>query len=513
MSNDSLHAVAAALEARRRTPSALTDDELARRLRELQDAAAAGEQDEAGLWSTVLAQLLEAWRLDRKAAEGKALGPDSLGRIIDLYGALRRSAVHRGPLLALLAKAADAQSLAALAELAATDPPREPREVAVAVAPLFQLSRYDPRPLFPRLLDALAEPAWAAAVLDLANFLTSQGRLPAHPAAERATALAELLGQVVQRLALVGESGPRTVAPPGRGQVAELLALAVSLLNTARLLADPRFVGKLYQALDLPHRRLRAEAAVALATLGERAGLDALEQLAREPVVREAALAHLEQLGAVDGVDPALLAPEARAEGRLAAWLAEPTQFGFPPTELELLDRRRLFWPGYERSVDCFLFRYVYRLPGGELAGVGLAGPVTWAFAIDAALWTTEDLYALFAGWHAAHEEISESAVEVQDREALEPIAAALVALGYRGLQPIRIGQFFGAQHLVAEAVREGQAGTVVVDLGTLADRPAAAAAWYPRGTSGRFGPTEAYWLHKGRLLLETFNPAAGEGA
>jgi hypothetical protein len=191
--------------------------------------------------------------------------------------------------------------------------------------------------------------------------------------------------------------------------------------------------------------------------------------------------------------------------------LAEPTQFGFPPTELELIDRRLLFWPGYEEPVDCCLFRYEYRLPGGELTGVGLTGPVTWAFTIDAAQWGADDLYALFAGWRAAHEEISEADVEDQDRPALEPIVDALAALGYRGLEPASIGQFFGTRHLVATANRQGRSGTVVVDLAALAESPEAAVAWYPRGANRHFGPTEAYWMHKGRLMLRAFNrPAAG---
>jgi hypothetical protein len=327
-----------------------------------------------------------------------------------------------------------------------------------------------------------------------------------HPAAARSAPLAQLLGHLVQRLGQAGDAPLAADAAARRGRVAEALGLAISLIHTARLLRDPAFTGKLFQALELPHRRLRVEAAAALATMGDRAGLATLQELAGEPVARGAALAYLKQFGGLDQVAPEWKSPAARAAGRLAVWLAEPNQYGLPPRELELLDERRQAWPGFEQPAECFLFRYTYQLPTAVLSGVGLVGPSTWAFAVDPTDLPVDDLYALFAGWQAEHEEISERALDEQSLAAWSSLRPLVEGLGYDELQPEKLGAFLGERHLVARATRAGQPGTVVVDLAELGRESTNAVAWYPQATAGgTLGPTEAYWLHKGRLLLAAF--------
>lgn len=503
MSNDRLNAAARQLQ--EPATAALDAARLVELLAELTAAAAAGEREER-LWTAVVTRLAQAWLQDRKAVEPKPLPPQAREQTIALYSALASTSASRGPLLALLARSADALSLAAFAELAAGDPPRAARDALVAIAPLFQLAEYDAAPLFPRLLDALAEPALAAAVLDLANYLFSRGRVRPHPAAARAGALAQLLGRLVERLGTAAEAPLPADTAARRTQVAESLGLAVSLIHTARLLRDPAFTGKLFQALELPHRRLRVEAAAALAALGEKSGFEALQSLTGEPVARGAALAYLEQWGRLEQVPAEFKSPAARAEALLAVWLAEPNQIGMPPTELELLDERRQPWPGFEQPVDCFLFRYTYHLPTGERSGVGLVGPITWAFAVDPAEMPVADLYALFSGWQAEHEEIAESPFDEQAQAAWETLRRLLEKHGYSDLRPEKLGTFFGERHLVAAATRSGEPGTAVVDLAELGRDSAQAIAWYPRAIGGGApGPTEAYWLHKGRLLLAAF--------
>ncbi|MFO0896561.1 MAG: hypothetical protein U0836_03930 [Pirellulales bacterium] len=503
MPNERLNAVARQLQ--EPATAALDAARLVELLAELIASAAAGERDER-LWSAVVARLTQAWLHDRKALEGKALPPQAREQVVALYSALASTNASRGPLLALLARSADGPSLAAFADLAASDPPRAARDALVAVAPLFQLAEYDAAPLFPRLLDALAEPALAAAVLDLANYLSSRGRVHPHPAAAKAGALAQLLGRLVERLGTAADGPLPADAAARRIQVAESLGLAISLIHTARLLQDPVFTGKLFQAIELPHRRLRVEAAAALAALGEKAGFEALLALTAEPVARGAALTYLEQLGRLEQAPAEFESPVARAEGRLAVWLAEPSQIGMPPTELELLDERRQPWPGFEQPVECFLFRYTYHLPTGERSGVGLVGPITWAFAVDPTELPVADVYALFAGWQAEHEEIAESPFDEQAQAAWQTLRPLLEQQGYSEVRPEKLGAFFGERHLVTAAVRNGERGTAVVDLAELGRDPKRAIAWYPRAAAGgALGPTEAYWLHKGRLLLAAF--------
>ena len=50
------------------------------------------------------------------------------------------------------------------------------------------------------------------------------------------------------------------------------VGLAVALCDALAQIGNKEAIGKLYQAMDLSHRRLRTEAAAALAKLGEEAG-------------------------------------------------------------------------------------------------------------------------------------------------------------------------------------------------------------------------------------------------
>src|SRR6185312_3349414 len=136
------------------------------------------------------------------------------------------------------------------------------------------------------------------------------------------------------------------------------------------LIGDKSAVGKLYQALRVGHRRLRTEAAAALARLGEAQGADELAQLAAEPIARLRVLAYTDELGLKEKIDPQYTTAVARAEAELCVWLAEPTQYGVPPTSCELFDCRRQHWPGFDDPVDCFLFQfqYVVTLDSGEQA-------------------------------------------------------------------------------------------------------------------------------------------------
>jgi hypothetical protein len=317
-----------------------------------------------------------------------------------------------------------------------------------------------------------------------------------------------LLGQLVERLHLFeqrvcsGESLADQMASDQR-QVAEGLALTVALCDALALIGDRQVVGKLYRAMELGHRHVRAEAASALARLGEEAGKKELMALAAEPIVRLRVLAYAEELGALDEVAAEYRSPVARAEAELVLWLADPAQFGMPPQQVDLLDSRQQFWPGYDEPIDCYLFRYTYRLPRGELSNVAIAGPLIHGFAADFTDVPVADIYAAFAGWQAEHDEIVEFEADrlpAEHRPQAEAIEGRLQHAGYDSIQIRHYGLFFGRLVLVATAVHHGNFGSVVSDSDQSFWCPQAEGPW-------PLGPDEAYNMYKGRRLLETFNP------
>jgi hypothetical protein len=67
------------------------------------------------------------------------------------------------------------------------------------------------------------------------------------------------------------------------------------------------------------------------------------------------------------------LEPEWYARRELVRWLAHPVELGGAPEQVELWDRRTLFWPPTGDRRELFLFRYKH----GRSRGVGLVGSVT----------------------------------------------------------------------------------------------------------------------------------------
>jgi len=479
---------------------------LARPARTGDDARDARVADE-----TALADLVEALARDLHASRGGAprgamLSGAVIKQVVSVYRALGAHSRARHHLLRLLAASGEHDALAAYAELIASEPPGDSSEAALAFAPLFQHRALAAEVLFPKLWECLERPATAALVLDLANFLSRRGQVAVHPGASRARQLAALLGGLVNRLARLQEHPEEFSHSPSalRTIVGESMGLVVALCDALALIGDTSVTGKLHQALELTHRRVRTEAAFALARLGDDAGVEALARMAAEPSARSRALAYLEELGLADRASEADRSPAARAEGELAAWLAQPTNFGLPPSAIELIDARRQRWPGYAEAVDCYLFRYEYAWRGRTQSNIAIVGPALHAIAADLADLPPADIYAAYAGWSAEHEEIDETAAEAftpSQQAAWRTLYAELTDAGYDDPRPVKCASFFGETHWVATARRGEQPGVLVYD-GTHAE-------WQPSGVGSRpLGPTEIYQIHKGRRLLRAFNSA-----
>jgi hypothetical protein len=441
------------------------------------------------------------------AEDASAVAPLSsraISLIEQLYRRMGPQQRVRQHLLRTLSADASAEALAMFAELVADDPPTHADDASLAFVPLMQHRRIPVRALYPRLLDALAHPSTAALVLDVSNHFTRRGLLPRHPAASRVVELGGLMSGMVQRLNLLEEQPGKaaTSAHQLQQKVAEGVALLVPLCDALALIGDTSVVGKLHQALSLGHRRLRTEAAAALARLGDEQGITVLAQLAGEAVVRPIALTYLQELGQLDRAPPQYRTPVARAEGELAHWLSQPSRFALPPQQMELIDACTQYWPGFDEPVDCFLFRFDYRLPQGEFSGVGMGAPVTYSFYADLQDLPPADIYAVYAGWSAEHEELTETDAATLSAEEIgrwEETRQRLQRDGYENIQLAKIGHFFSHDVPVAIASHGPQPGVLVVDGDDV--------LWFPqRGASRPMGPTEAYYLYKGRKILAAFN-------
>jgi len=410
----------------------------------------------------------------------------------------------KGQVLRGLALAATPAALELFLELMLAEPPQRSEHADQAFVPLFRRKDQRVAELYPRLLLAVQHPQIATAVLDLANYLVRERVMATHPGRERWQQLAELLGGVVQHLDQLERHPNQYAKSPEElsEKVGQSVGLAIALCDALGLIGEPQTVGRLRQALELGHRRIKTEAAAALARLGDDEGVEALQDLVAQPASRPQAIAYLTELGLEEKIDPQFRTPGARAEGEFAAWLASRSQIGVPPHHLQVIDRRQQFWPGFSEPVDCSLIRYEYNFPGGRLTGIGIAEPVIHSFQVDLEDLPPDDIYAMYAGWSAEHPSIRETPVDQLDpemRERVDGIAGHLETMGYTQIRPIKLGEFFGQQIPVYVAKHEDKLGVVMVEGGRV--------QWIPAGNSRRpLGPHEAYNLLKGRKLLEAFN-------
>jgi hypothetical protein len=465
-------------------------------------ALAAGTHDailEASLGRQLLTQLVR-----RQRTSQQPLRDNDREHLEALYRRLGTQSAVRHHLLSLLTADGTQASLATFSRLITADPPADGQAVVEPFADLFRRRPLPIDALFPRLLDGLEQPTIAGLILDLSNYATRHQLVSRHPAYAHRAQLISLLNRLAERLGQLQEVRPAATSEElakAGPQVNLSASLAVSLCYALALIGDRDAVGSLYKTMDLQHRRVRVEAAAALARLGEQAGAEALVEMAAEPIVRLRVLAYAEELGLTHEVSPRYAGAVARAEAQLVLRLAEPTQFGIPPAEIQLIDEREQFWPGYDDPVTCYLFRYVYHFPQQKLANIGLAGPVTFSFIAD-----LTSLPALFAGWHAEHEDIymvEATRLRGGRRVEMDRFAQSLAEAGYRDIRPEFLGHFLGESALVSTATRDGEPGTAIATLDGY--------HWIGRGNADRpLGPVEAFYIYIGRLLLTSFNRSHG---
>lgn len=289
-----------------------------------------------------------------------------------------------GRLLQAILSCCESKAVRVGVDLLVENPPRDWTDTSLAITALVQTDKWNVSDVFPRLLDS-TNPAVLSPALDLANLLVRERGANPHPAASRFDSLLTLLGGVTQQLASM-EENPRRFS----NSVAEIqrilfnsVSLVVSLCDFFALSGDSRAIGKLTQALDLSHRRIKVEAAFALAKLGEERARDLLLEMVSDDASRPRILAYAQELGIEARIDPQWLSSLAKAKSDLAIWLSQPDQFSIPPHHLELVEQRTLVWPGFEGPQECFLIRFEYYLGETTHSNIGFSGPFSQAFSLD----------------------------------------------------------------------------------------------------------------------------------
>ncbi len=452
--------------------------------------------------STILAQSLQRIRVIVKLDQGDLLPVDSLSVIDDLYRQFFFFPRAQFFALSMLTAIGTQDSMARFCDLLIDLPPSSDDGLEIAFAPLLE----EPNAvlLYPRLLEALQYSSVAAAVLDLANHLKRSGMVEEHPARAMAARLQTLLAGLAARLSAF-EADPRAAnaSPETIGKtIAESVALGVALCDSLSLMGVSDAIETLRETMQLKHRRLRTESAAALARLGDSEGRQGLLELTQEPIARLRALAYAEELGAIDEVDYQYRNEIARAESELAIWLSLPEQMGVPPTSIKLADTRQQFWPGFEDLVECFLFEFEYRIGETSYQNFGIVGPYVHAFTADLTQLEIEDIYAVFAGWGASHEEIKQYEIDelpTQQQPEVGRLTRKINDRGFLEIEPDRLGLFFGERVLIAKAKKEQNEGVVVSDYEDV--------FWFPnRDAVNPIDAEIAYSFYQGKKLLRSFN-------
>lgn len=432
----------------------------------------------------------------------RSLTPDVIAKIDET---LPSEASNRHLLLHLLTMSRSREAIEVLVQVLTQRPPTDWMDAAQMLSPLMQHDDWPADAFFPAALQCLSEPALAASILDLANYLVRQGRVDVHPAADVVDALTEILGQVSSRLGFF-EDNPRAFGddvPTVQKRLAEAVALAVSLCDSLALIGDEAAIGKLNQTVELRHRRVQCEAAGALAKLGDEEGRKRLIELASDPAARLRAIAYADELDFGNEIDESFRTGDATAEAEMALWLCQPHQMGVPPTGVEVAASRRLLWPSFDDPVDVTLVRFEYNMGDRNYSNIGMTGPAVYTMACDLADMPVDDIFSIYAGWHAEHDDIfSVPADAMNDAQlrAMESFQQYLQRLGYEDVKPALLGLFLDERAGVFTASRENTQCVVVTDgLETI-----------DQAIEGRARPMTAgdlFNLFKGRKMLRTFNP------
>jgi hypothetical protein len=288
-------------------------------------------------------------------------------------------------------------SLRLAVDLLVESPPGDWKDSAHGLSTLMQSTDWKLADVFPRILET-QNPSVLAPALDLANSMVRKHGVTPHPAACKFDSLLSVFGAVTLQLQAL-EENPRKFSDSVQA-IQRILFDAVSLLvaccDSFALIGDPRAIGKLNQAIELKHRRIKLEAAYALVKLGESRALDLIVELLQDDSSRPRAIAYLNELSAEDRIGAEWTSSLAKAKSDLAIWLSQPEQFAIPPSKIELVEQRTMHWPGFEGPQECFLLQFDYGTGDGSYSNVGFSGPFASAMSLDIKSLSNDAAFAMF---------------------------------------------------------------------------------------------------------------------
>ncbi len=454
----------------------------------------------------VIHQLIQReTKLNAESDSDESWTPSRFQSVQSLYRLAPNESDLRNHLLRWMAVEGSEEALQIWTDLICDDPPEHRVGIVLAFAPLMQTD-FEPSPwMLSQLLNhGTSHSQIAPAIFDLFNYYYRHQKVEDHPAIERINELTDLLGLLAGQLGKI-EDGK---FPEGLGVseinqlVSDSVALIVALCDTFAQLEHEPAIGKLNQTLELRHRRVQTEAAAALARLNDESGKKVLIQLAEQPVARLRVLAYAEELGIKDEISLEFQGEIAMAESHLAIWLAEPAQMGLAPSGLKFLESREFYWPSYEHPVHCYLFEYHYGSDDQMHRNIGISGPLTHAFAADLKHLEVDEIYAAFAGWQTIHHEIYQISLHRAQQtfsNEYRRLISNLEAEAYDEHQPLTAASFFGELLLIADATKNGQKGTAIVE--------ANQTIWFSEGNAeAPIDSTMAYTIWRGKQLLANFN-------
>lgn len=425
-----------------------------------------------------------------------------LQHVAQLYASYQGQGLNRceGTLLQVLFSSGHTTAIKIGVDMLLTRPPLNWEDVSVALSPLMQSNLWKLEDVFPSLLQC-SDPSVLAPSLDVANHAFRKRSLTEHPAKSDFARLLALMGGLVQQLGVLEENPMKFGSSVDAIQkiLFDSISLCVSLSHTFGLLGNPDAIGKLNQASQLSHRRIRTEAAFALAKLGDKKGEQQLLDLAADISSRQRVIVYAEELGIEDRIDEKWTTTAAIAESQLANWLAQNEQMGMVPARMELLDQRTLSWPGFERPQECFLFRYEYDLQDSIYSNVGFAGPMCHTFSQDLADISLDDTYAIFVGNDIDHPDAYELPPNSVDARIVERTQRVLDSLpsDVEMVEPLLCGCFFEHFGVLGRVRIHGELRIAVVSEDERI-------TCEPFATKNQADPMLTYWLWRGRTFFET---------
>lgn len=361
-------------------------------------------------------------------------------RAFECYRAFRRYEPSKclGLFLQAMFLSGHSSSLRLAVDLLVESPPGDWKDSAHGLSTLMQSTDWKLADVFPRILDT-QNPSVLAPALDLANSMVRKHGVTPHPAACKFESLLNVFGAVTMQLQAL-EENPRKFSDSVQ-VIQRILFDAVSLLvaccDSFALIGDPRAIGKLNQAIELRHRRIKLEAAYALVKLGETRALDLIVELLQDDSSRSRAIAYLQELSAEDRIGAEWTSSLAKAKSDLAIWLSQPEQFAIPPSKIELVEQRTMHWPGFEGPQECFLLQFDYGTGDGNYSNVGFAGPFASAMGLDIKSLSNDAAFAMYLANDVQDD--SESRVDWESLTGRQKDSYAdwLDALGQKGFEQI----------------------------------------------------------------------------